>query len=148
MKKQCIALSLAAVLFLGGCSILEDVTNTATYVKAATNYANEVDTFVSEVPTLAEQAVNNKETLLELETKLEEMKEDIKTFSELKAPAIADDLHQQIVEQSQKSKEGIDSLLNKIKDGKLDPARLKNIEIFESSQGIKDIIEQIKQLGQ
>lgn len=148
MKKLFIALPLAAVLFLGGCSLLEGVNNTVTYVTEATNYANNVDAFVREVPALAEQAVNNEQTLVELETKLNDMKEVMGTFNELQAPKIATDLHQQIIDHNQKAKEGIDLLLNDIKDGKLDPAVLENIEIFQSFQGISDVIIQIKQLGQ
>jgi hypothetical protein len=148
VKKTIIALSIAAVLFLGGCSLLEGVNNTVTYVTKATDYANNVDTFVREVPALAKQAVGNEQTLLELETKLKDMKDEMGTFNELQAPEIATDLHQQVIDHNQKAKEGIDLLLSEIKDGKLDPAALENIEIFQPLQGISDAIKQIKQLGQ
>ncbi len=148
MNKPFIALLAAGILFLGGCSVLEDVNNTVTYVNGASGYVSEVSTFIKEVPSLAEKAVNDKQTVAKLEAKLKEMKEEMKQFTELQAPDIAADLHQQMIEHTRKAREGIDLYLNKIKDGIVDPAVLENTGIFQSMQEITKFIDQIKQLGQ
>lgn len=148
MKKRFMALSITVMLVLGGCAIVEEVNNTVTYVKEATEYVNEASRFVKEVPSLAEQAVNDKQALAGLETKLEEMKEEMERFIGIQAPEIAAELHQQIIDHTRKAKEGIDVYLNNIKDGTLDPKVLANTGLIKSMQEITKIIEQIKQLGQ
>lgn len=148
MKKWLMAFSAVPLLLLGGCSSLEGMNNTLTYVNEATDYVNEASTFANEIPALAEQAVNDQQAAQELETKLEVMKQDIEEFNELQPPDMAADLHQQIVEQNNQVVQGIDLYLNNVEEGKLDPALLENTEVFQSIQEITSIIDQIKQLGQ
>lgn len=148
MKKQFLVFFIAVLMFLGGCTFLEDVNNTVTYVEKATDYVSEVTTFVQEVPTLIEQAISDPQALEELEARLLTMKEEMETFNQLDAPEIVADLHQQILEHNTKALEGIDLYLNNIKDGQLDPSVLENTEIFQSLKEIANIIEQIKQIGQ
>ena len=148
MKKWLIAVSVVPFLLLGGCSALEGVNNTLTYVNEATDYVNEATAFANEIPALAEQAVSDQQAAQELETKLQEMKQDIEEFNGLQPPDMAADLHQQIVEQNNQVVQGIDLYLNNVEEGKLDPALLENTEIFQSIQEITSIIDQIKELGQ
>lgn len=139
--------SIITLVFLGGCSLLEDVNNSVNYVNEATDYVGEVNTFVQEVPALAEQAVSDEQARLDLETKLTDMKEDIEAFNELQAPDLANDLHQQIIAHNNTALEGIDLYLTNIKVGKFDTALLENSEFFTSLQEITDTVDQIKQLG-
>lgn len=148
MKKWLVIFSTVPFLLLGGCSALESVNNTVTYVNEATDYVNEAVTFGNEVPSLVEQAVSDQQAAQELETKLEDMKQDIEEFNKLQSPDMAADLHQQMVEQNNKVLEGINLYLNSMENGKLDPAIIENTEMFKSIQEIAGIIEQIKQLGQ
>lgn len=148
MKKWLVIFTAVPFLLLGGCSAVETVNNTLTYVNEATDYVNEAVSFGNEVPSLAEQAINDQQAAKDLETKLEEMKQNIEEFNKLKSPDIAADLHQQIVEQNNQVLEGINLYINSIEDGKLDPAIVKNTELFKSIQEIAGSIEQIKQLGQ
>ena len=148
MKKWLVIFSTVPFLLLAGCSSIESVNNTLTYANEATDYVNEAITFADEVPPLAEQAVSDQQAAKELEAKLEEMKKDIEEFNKLQSPDMAAELHQQMVEQNNKVLDGIDLYLNNMEDGKLDPAILKNTEMFKSIQEIAGIIDQIKQLGQ
>ena len=148
MKRQYLAFSIMVVFLLGGCSLLENVNNTVTYVNEATDYVNEVGTFINEVPPLAEKAISDEQALVELETKLEDMKGEMEAFNELQAPEIATDIHQTIINHNEKAEDGIDVYLNNIEDGKLDSAVFENTEIFQSLQEITNTIDQIKQLGQ
>jgi len=148
MKKPLITIFLAAGVFLGGCSLVEEASNTVTYVNDAVNYMNEANDFVNEVPPIVTDAVTDQQKLAELETRLEEMKEEIQAFNELQPPEIAADLHQQMVDYNQNTEEGIDLVLSQIENGTLDPAVLENTEIYQSLEEISSIVAQIKQLGQ
>lgn len=132
---------------LSGCSILEGFTNTLGYADKATEYANKVSTFVNEVPSLAEQATTDEQAAIELEEKLENMKQDITEFNELEEPSVGADLHQQVVEQNKQALKGIDAYLNNMEDGKLDSSVIENTEIFQALSDITNTIDQIKQLG-
>lgn len=147
MKKTVIACFISATMILSGCSMLEGVNNTLNYADQATEYANEVSTFVNEVPPLAEQATKDQQAAKELETKLEDMKQDIEEFNELEEPSIGADLHQQVVDQNKQALEGIDAYLNNMENGKLDSSVIENTEIFQSLRDITNTIDQIKQLS-
>ena len=148
MKKSWIAIFIAFGLFLGGCSLVEEASDTVNYVSEATNYMNEVNDFVNEVPTIASEAVTDEQTLIEFETRLHDMKDAIQSFNDVQPPEIAADLHQQILDYNQRAEEGIDLYLENIKDGKLDPELLENTEVFQTFEDIRNIVEDIKQLGQ
>ena len=148
MKKSWIAIFIAFSLFLGGCSLVEEASDTVNYVSEATNYMNEVNDFVNEVPPLANEAVTDPQVLTELETRLHDLKEEIQTFNEVHSPEFAADLHQQILDYNEKAEQGIDVYLTNIEAGNLDPALLENTEIFQSLEEISTIVDDIKQLGQ
>lgn len=148
MKKQVLALSLSGLLFLGACNVLDEVNNTVTYVNEATEYVNEVSTFVNEAPSLAQQAVTDEQARIELETQLQEMKDDIESFNSLEAPGVAADLHQQILDYNQQALDGINLYLTHIEEGTFDTSILENTEVFQNLQEITNTIDQIKQLGE
>ncbi|WP_453990041.1 DUF6376 family protein [Bacillus nitroreducens] len=148
MKKRFLVFSLIGMLFLGACSVLDDVNNTLTYVNEATDYVNEVSAFVNEAPDLASQAVTDEQARVELETMLTEMKEDIEIFNGLEAPGTAEDLHQQIVDYNTQAEEGINVVLENVENGQFDPALFENSEIFQTFQNITNTMDQIQQLGE
>ncbi|MFC3039171.1 DUF6376 family protein [Virgibacillus xinjiangensis] len=148
MKTTAIAFLLSVTVFLGGCSMVEGINNTLDYADEATEYTNEVSTFVNEVPSLAEQAATDEQAAKELETRLEDMKQNIMEFNELEEPSIGADLHQEVVDRNEQALEGIDVYLNNMENGKLDPSVIENTEIFQALREITDTIDQIKQLGE
>jgi hypothetical protein len=148
MKKGFIILSTIFLVLLSGCSFLNEAKNTITYINEATDFLGKATTFGNEAPKLAQQAISDQQAAEELETMLQNMKQDIEAFNELQAPDVAADLHQQLVDQNNVIAKGIDTYLNNIKDGKLDPKVLENTEIFQTVQELSNIIDQIKQLGQ
>lgn len=148
MKKWIVLLLVSITVFLGGCSLLNDAKNTVIYINEATDFLNKATNFANEAPSLAQQAVSDPQAAEELEIMLKEMKQDIEAFNELQTPELAADLHQQIVDQNNIASQGIDMYLNNFVDGKLDPAVLKNTELYQTVEEISGIINQIKQLGQ
>ncbi len=147
MKKWLIVLS-ASLLLLSGCSFISDAKNLITYIDKSTDYLAVATDFANEAPALAQQAVENQQAAQQFETMLQEMQQEIDTFDGLQAPELAADLHQQIVEKNNAISTGIDLFLNNIRNGKLDPAALENLEVFQTALEISNIIDQIKQLGE
>jgi hypothetical protein len=148
MKKWLLVVSTSILFLLGGCSLLNDAKDTLTYINEATDYLSKATAFANEAPSLAQQAISDTQAAKELETMLQDMKQEIETFNGLEAPELATDLHQQLVNQNNVIAQGIDVYLSNFKDGKLDPAVLENTEIFQTVQELSNIIDQIKQLGQ
>ena len=147
MKKWLIGILASTFLALGGCSMLEGANDALTYVNEATDYVQEAKTFAEEAPELAQQAITDSKAAAEFETKLEDMKGEIESFNELNAPELAADLHNQVLEQNEKALDGINTYLENIEGGKLDPAALENTELFQSIQDISSIVKQIEDLG-
>jgi hypothetical protein len=147
MKKLFIMIFAGVMFLLGGCSLLNDAKNTLTYINEATDYLNYATNFANEAPALAQKAVSDQQAAKDLETMLQEMKEEINAFNALEAPKLATELHQQLVDKNNIISQGIDTYLNHFDDGKLDPAVLENTEIFQTVQEISSIIDQIKKLG-
>ncbi|NHC40767.1 hypothetical protein G6549_12375 [Bacillus sp. MM2020_1] len=148
MKKKLLVLAAIIGLLLSGCSLLNDAKDTLTYANEAKDYLDKATAFANDAPSIAQQAVGDKQAATELKTMLQDMKQEISTFNKLQAPAIAVDLHQQLVDQNNKLTAGIDLYLKNYKNGMLDPSVLENTEIFQSVQEISSILDQIKQLGQ
>ncbi|MBP3041648.1 hypothetical protein J9303_19590 [Bacillaceae bacterium Marseille-Q3522] len=136
------------LVFLTACSFLDDAQNTLDYVNETTDYINTATAFAEEVPGLAEQAVTDQQAAEDLEARLTEMEESITAFSELQAPGVVEDLHQQLLDHNETIQSGIDLYQENIKDGKLDPAVLENTEIGQSIHDIQDIFNQIQEIGQ
>ena len=147
MRKKWLVVALMMVIGLSGCSFLEDVNGTIDYVNQATDYVNEATEFANEVPSLAERAITDSDAMAKLETSLLEMKKEIETFNELEAPALAEDIHQQVLEYNDKALEGINKLLSNIENGQLDPSLLDNTEVFSTLQELANLSEKIQQLG-
>ncbi|WP_342433076.1 DUF6376 family protein [Neobacillus sp. FSL H8-0543] len=147
MKKWLVIFSASVVLFLGGCSFLNDAKDTLTYVNDATDYLAVATDFANQAPALAQQAISDVQAAEDLESILQEMQQKLEGFNDLQAPEVVADLHQQIVEKNNIIADGIETYLNNIKDGLLDATILENTELFQSAQEITSIIDQIQQLG-
>jgi Family of unknown function (DUF6376) len=147
LKRWLTVFSASILLLLSGCSYLNTASDTLDYVKEATNYLARVDNFAAETPPLNKQVLDNQTGADELTAKLQQMKNDIQSFNTLDVPETVNGFHQEIIEQNNLLTQQIDLYLNDIKDGKLDPTTLENIELLQPVQEITFIIEQIQKLG-
>ncbi|EJS75603.1 hypothetical protein CN425_24690 [Bacillus cereus] len=148
MKIKFILLVFIVSIGLMGCSVVEEGKNSLNYAQKATDYVNEISAFANEAPALAEQAVNDKEARKELETKLNEIKQDIPAFNKLTPPDVAKDLHQQIVGYNEKLNALIDTSMKKIEEGKIDVEQFKNSELMQTLDQVQDLKDKIQNLGQ
>jgi hypothetical protein len=147
LKRLLIVFSASMLFFLGGCSFLNDAQDTISYMNEATDYLAAASDFASDAPALAQQAISDVQAAEDLQTMLQQMQETVEAFSEIQAPEIAAELHQQIIEQNSVIVAEIETYMNNFKDGLLDPAILENTELFQSVQDITSIIDQIQQLS-
>nr|WP_263324767.1 DUF6376 family protein [Neobacillus sp. Marseille-Q6967] len=148
MKKILMVLLSSLLLFLGGCSFLNDAQDTLTYINEATDYLTAANEFANDVPALAQQAVQDLQAAEDLQALLQDMQQQMESFNNLQAPQIAADLHGQIVEQNNILNNAIETYLTSLKEGLLDPAILENTELVQTVQDITSIIEQIQTLGE
>lgn len=146
MKKKILAFGMMGMVFLSGCSLLGEVNDSLEYANATTEYMNTAQDFANEVPELANNAVASEEARQQLEEELTLMKEEINEFNNIEAPAVAEDLHAQIVSTNEKLEEGIDLYLINIENGQLDPTILENSEILTTVNEVSSLVEQIEKL--
>ncbi|PGZ06027.1 hypothetical protein COE30_22420 [Bacillus cereus] len=141
---------LAIIVSIGlmGCSVVEEGKNSLDYAQKATDYVNEISAFANEAPALVEKAVNDEEARKELETKLNEIKQDIPAFNELTPPDVAKDLHQQIVGYNEKLNTLIDTSMKKIEEGKIDVEQFKNSELMQTIDQVQALKDKVQNLGQ
>ncbi|PLS14761.1 hypothetical protein CVD28_26670 [Bacillus sp. M6-12] len=147
MKKLITMISITALAILSGCSILGEVNNTLEYANTATGYIGTAQRFAEEIPGLAEKAVTSTEAAQNLENELQAMKQEIAAFNKTDAPAIAKDIHNQIVGANKKLEAGIDSYLENVENGKLDPAFLEDSQILKTISELNTLVNQIESLG-
>ncbi|MGH0595046.1 MULTISPECIES: DUF6376 family protein [Bacillus] len=148
MKIKSILLVFIVSIGLMGCSLVEQGKNSVDYAQKATDYVNEISAFANDAPALAEKAVNDSEARKELETKLNEIKQDIPAFNELTPPDVAKDLHQQIVGYNEKLNTLIDTAMTKVGAGKVDVEQFKNSELMQTIDQVRDLKEKVQNLGQ
>ncbi|AKR09010.1 DUF6376 family protein [Bacillus thuringiensis] len=148
MKIKSILLVFIVSIGLMGCSIVEEGKNSIDYAQKATDYVNEISAFANEAPALAEKAINDGTARKELETKLNEIKQDIPAFNELTPPDVAKDLHQQIVGYNEKLNSLIDTSMKKIEEGKMDVEQFKNSELMQTIDQVRDLKDRVQNLGQ
>jgi PBP1b-binding outer membrane lipoprotein LpoB len=146
MKKTLMLFGLMGILFLSGCSLLGEVNDTVEYANTTTDYLNTTKTFANDVQQLANEAVTDEQARQDLENELITMKEEINQFNNIEAPAIAEDVHNQIVSANTQLEEGIDLYLTNIENGKFDLAFLENSGILTTVNEISSLMENIEKL--
>src|SRR4051794_1189960 len=102
MNKLLSMLILPMTIFLTSCSTIEEVSNSLNYVTEATDYIDEVNQFANELPAVAEAAINDLNSKIQLEKLLTEMQNEIEEFNILETPTMLEDIHNQVIEHNMK----------------------------------------------
>lgn len=147
-RKTWTVVALAAMLLLAGCSVLEEVNDSLRYATEATEFVNDANRFVEQVPTLAERAIADPQSIDALRSELQRMKEEIAAFNALEAPRIAEDLHQRIVGYNEAAVQEIDKYLQQINDNVINLEELANAPMLETLRGLTGLMNEIQRLGQ
>ncbi|WP_078381642.1 DUF6376 family protein [Sutcliffiella halmapala] len=144
MKKAIIVLAIFSSLLLSGCSLLEEVNSSLEYANKATEHINTWQDFGQEAPQLIQEAATNLDSKEELEKELHVLLDEIEEFNEADPPAIAEDLHQQIVEKNEELQKVIDSAMV---NGELALEKLQNSELFQLINEVTTLMNVVEDLG-
>ncbi|WP_422659495.1 DUF6376 family protein [Paenibacillus sp. EC2-1] len=141
--KQWLGITLV-LLFLSGCSLVEEVNNSLDYTEQATTFVNEATQFAGTIPDLAQEAANNLDAKEKLTEQLENMKTQIAEFNGLEAPAFAQNIHETLVGYNETLSGQIDEYRTQIENGITD---FKNTEMAQTLSNIQETMDQIKNLA-
>jgi hypothetical protein len=128
---------------LSACSLLDEVNNSLDYVNEAKSYINSLSDFAEEAPQLIQDAAVDPEVKQDLENQLNTLVEDINEFNTIEAPAIAEDIHQDLVT---KNEVLIDEINTAMENGELALEKLENSEIINTVNDITSLLESIEKL--
>ncbi|NIK71834.1 MULTISPECIES: DUF6376 family protein [unclassified Paenibacillus] len=144
MRKLMILLLVVSAMMLSACSLFESANQTVKYADQAQEHMNRLSDFAEQAPQMIRDAATDPETKQQLEDRLVALKEDIMQFNLLEAPAIAQDLHQQLIEKNQVLLQEInDALAN----GHLALDRIQNSPIIQTISDITSLLNRIENLG-
>ncbi|WP_455661530.1 DUF6376 family protein [Pradoshia sp.] len=146
MKTFLVMLILPAAVFLTGCSALEEVSDSLSYVNEAADYIDEVNQFADELPAAAEAAVTDVNAKIQLEELLAGMQSEIEGFDQLEAPAMLEDIHNQAIEHNQELANGIELYLESIDAGTISSEYLSEIGLLEDIAVYDDLLNEMKKL--
>lgn len=144
MRKSLIVFAIISALFLSGCSLLEGVNQSLDYVNKATEHINTWNEFGQEAPQLIQDAMTNSEAKAELEKRISSLLEEIDLFNQVEPPAIAEDIHQKIVEKNEELKEVMESAMV---DGELVLEQLENSELLTLINEVTTLMNLLENLG-
>lgn len=143
MRKSLLLVVLLSSMLMGGCSLLESANSTLDYVNQATAHINKLSTFAEQAPQQIKDAATNPETKAELEKQILALKADIEQFNLQSVPAIAKDLHQQIVD---KNKVLLAEINKVVENGHVALDKLQNSQIITAINDITGLINRINSL--
>lgn len=148
MKKLVALFVLPMALFLTGCSAIEEVSDSFNYVTEATSYIDDVNQFAEELPTLAEEAMTDLEAKAQLEERLTDMQAEVEAFDILEAPAMLEDVHNQVLEYNAELADGIAVFLENIDAGTWSTDLLSETGLMEEIEVYNDLLGQIMELSE
>ncbi|MCU6707248.1 DUF6376 family protein [Paenibacillus sp. J5C_2022] len=126
----------AALIAASGCGIFEQVGSTVNFASETTAYMNELTEFGQSMNEKAQQAMTDLEAKADLKQQIADLKKQIANYEGIQVPEYAQELYQSIVQHNETLKQGLDSALTNIEQGK---------DIFAST-GIPDVINRVNEL--
>ncbi len=144
MRKLILVTTLLSSILLSGCSVLEEVNSSLAYVNKATEHINTWQDFGQEAPQMIQEAATNANAKEELEAELNTLLNEIDEFNSTDAPAIAEGIHQQIVEKNEALKGVIESSME---NGELALDNLQESELFTLINEVTTMMNLLEDLG-
>ncbi|WP_373228770.1 DUF6376 family protein [Cohnella sp.] len=144
MRKLMLLLLMFASLMLSACSLLEKANSSLEYVNQATEHINNLSDFAEQAPRMIQDASLNSEAKQELENRLNSLKKDIEHFNLTKAPSVAKDIHQQLVEKNKLLLQEINQVVD---NGHLSLDKIQNSQLLNTINDVTSLINRINSLG-
>ena len=148
MKKFLASFIMPLAILLAGCSTIEEASNSINYVSEAKNYIDDLNQFANELPTIAEAAVTDVNSNVQLEELLTGMQSQIEEFNVLEAPSMLEDIHTQITEHNKDLINDIEVYLENIEAGTLSSELLTEIGLLEEVSVYNDLLNQMIELNE
>ncbi|WP_440119246.1 DUF6376 family protein [Paenibacillus sp. QZ-Y1] len=98
----------SSILVISACSVVEQANQSLNYVSGATDYIEQVSNVGTELQELASGAVNNPEVTAQVQEKIDQIQAEASEFSQLKAPAIGESIHENLVSYNTQLTEVVD----------------------------------------
>lgn len=143
MRKVLYVFAILATMMLSACSVLDEVNNSLDYVNEAEDYINSLSEFGGEAPQLIKDAAVDSDARVELENQLNTLVEDIEEFNDIEAPAIAEDIHQDVVSKNEALLEEINNVME---NGEIVLDKLENSEILNTVNDVTSLLDSIENL--
>ncbi|MCM3617084.1 DUF6376 family protein [Sutcliffiella horikoshii] len=144
MRKILLVTTLLTSILLSGCSVLEEVNNSLAYVNKATEHINTWQDFGQEAPQMIQEAATDAKAKEDLEAELSTLLNEIDDFNNTEAPAIAEGVHNQIVEKNEALKGIIESSMV---NGELALDKLEQSEFFTLINEVTTMMNLLEDLG-
>jgi hypothetical protein len=144
MKKVMLLIFIISSMMLSACSILEGANQSLQYADQAKEHINKLADFAEQAPQMIQDAASNPEAKQNLENQLNTLRQDIEQFNLTDAPALAKDLHQEIVDKNQLV---LNEINNALASGNLALDKLQNSQIVATINDITSLINRIENLG-
>ncbi|RIU89449.1 DUF6376 family protein [Oceanobacillus picturae] len=135
MKKLVVIPILAVCIILSGCSFLEETNDSINYVSEATDYINDLSSFVEESTSLEGE---------ELANRVQTLQTTIEDFIRVEAPGFAEDIHQELKNKSETLLTATNELLN---NGEVAIEQLQDSHVYQTIENITELMNQIENLG-
>ncbi|MBB3128708.1 ABC-type Fe3+-hydroxamate transport system substrate-binding protein [Paenibacillus rhizosphaerae] len=143
-KLMMILLLVLSTMTLSACSFFQEANNSLQYADQTKEHLNNLAVFAEQAPQKIQDAATNPETKQQLEDQLTALKKEIEQYNLIDAPAIAKDLHQQLVEKNQMLLDEINQVLA---SGNVALDQLQNSPIISTISDITSLMNRIENLG-
>ncbi|WP_057763003.1 DUF6376 family protein [Cytobacillus praedii] len=144
MKKLFLSLTVLVLFMLSGCSFLGEVNDSLEYANKATDHINTLKDFAETAPQMIQDAAANGESKEELENQIKTLIEKMEKFNAIDPPAIAEDIHRQLVEKNMIIIEEMNQVMS---DGEIILDQLESTEIFTTINEFTALLNQLNELG-
>lgn len=131
---------------VSGCSVLDEINNSLNYVDTTTTYISDAAVFADKIQTMGMQVTTDLETVKSLKTELGSMKEKIINFNGIEAPALAKEIHNQLVNYNEILLNEINGYLDKL-NSNINVEAIKDTQIFQTVEKIIQIQQQIEKIS-
>ncbi|MRG86833.1 DUF6376 family protein [Salinibacillus xinjiangensis] len=141
--KKIAGLFILLTILLTGCSLFNEVNESLDYVNETKDYIQTLSDFGAEAPQLIEEANSNPEVEQELQQQLEGLQGEVDQFLQMEPPAVAEDLHQQLVNHS----ENLETTINQVmENGNIAIEQLENSQLIRTINEINNLLNQLENL--
>ncbi len=123
------------IILLSGCSFLEETNDSINYVSEATDYINDLRSFVEESTSLEGEELTNR---------VQTLQTTIEDFISVEAPGFAEDIHQELKNKSETLLTATNEILE---NGEVAIEQLQDSHVYQTIENITGLMNQIENLG-